>query len=261
MPLKKHLLYAFIFILIASCYSCSIKQQQVLFENKGQTFNHPAVNADTVLTVYKIQAQDLLQIKNLQNPKYIVDEPTTVASAAVGAGSTEGQTFRVEDDGTVALPIIGYVKVAGLSRHDAAKQIEIRYRKELKNPIIELKIVNLKVTVLGEVRSQGSYTLVKDRTSLIEMIGEAGGLTDRASSKNLRIIRGGMKNQQVIDVDLSNINTLSDPRIILQNNDIVYVKQNKQAIRATKVTGLSTLFQPIIMLLNTALIVYTLTTR
>lgn len=257
MSLKKtYILYIFILV---SCYSCSYKQQQLLFENKGQIFNGATAAPDTALASYRIKPGDLLQIKNLQNPKYIVDEPVTIASAAAGAGSSEGQTFLVEDDGTVALPIIGHVQVAGLTRHDAAKQVETLYRKELKNPIIELKIVNLKVTVLGEVRTQGNYPLVKDRTPLIEMIGEAGGLTDRANSKNLRIIRGGTKNQQVIDVDLSNINTLSDPRTMLQNNDIIYVAQNKQAVRTSKVAGFSSLLQPIILLLNTALIIYSFT--
>ena len=254
---KKHILYVLIFTLLTSCVSCSFKQQQVLFENRGQAFNNTVIITDTAN--YRIQPQDLLQIKNLQSPKYIVDEPTTTTSAAKGSSSTEGQTFLVENDGTVALPIIGHVKVEGLKRYDAAKQIEDLYRKEIKNPIIELKIVNLKVTVLGEVKTQGNYALVKDRTSLIEMIGEAGGLTERANSKNVRIIRGGMKSQQVIDVDLSNLTTLSDPRTILKNEDIIYVTQNKQAIRSTKVTGFSSILQPIILLLNTALIIYTIT--
>ncbi|AMQ01260.1 Polysaccharide export system outer membrane protein [Pedobacter cryoconitis] len=257
MPSNKYILYAFIFILLTSCFSCSVKQQQALFENRRQAFNNTPTITDT--SAYKIQPQDLLQIKNLQSPKYIVDEPTTTISAAKGANSTDGQTFLVESDGTVALPIIGRVKVEGLNRYDAAKKIENIYSKEIKNPIIDLKIVNLKVTILGEVKTQGSYTLVKDRTSLIEMIGEAGGLTERANSKNVRIIRGGIKNQEVIDLDLSNLTTLSDPRIILKNEDIIYVTQNKQAVRTTKVTGFSSILQPIILLLNTALIIYTIT--
>ena len=257
MLLNKYILYTLIFILLTSCFSCSFKQQQALFESKKQAFNNTPTITDTA--AYSIQPQDLLQIKNLQSPKYIVDEPATTISAAKGASSTEVQTFLVENDGTVALPIIGHVKVQGLNRYDAAKKIENIYSKEIKNPIIELKIVNLKVTILGEVKTQGSYTLVKDRTSLIEMIGEAGGLTERANSKNVRIIRGGMKNQQVIDLDLSNLTTLSDPRIILKNEDIIYVTQNKQAVRSTKVTGFSSILQPIILLLNTALIIYTIT--
>ncbi len=239
------------------CCSCSSRQQQVLFENNNTVLN---INkTDTALINYKIKPQDLLQIRNLQNPKYIVDEPATSATAAVGANNSDGQTYQVEDDGTVALPIIGHVKVMGLTRHEAAKQIETLYRKELKNPIIELKIVNLKVTVLGEVTKQGTYPLIKDRTPLIEVIGEAGGLTEKANSQNLKIIRGSNENQQVIEVDLSDLKTLSDVRTILQNNDVIYVAQNKRAIRSKNVLNVSTLLQPVLLLLNTALIIYTLT--
>jgi polysaccharide export outer membrane protein len=251
---KLIILYCAFSIMFAS-FSCSYKQQQALFENK--------ITADTIknkpftLAGYQIKPQDLLQIRNLQNRKYIVDE--TVSNKATTSGDSNGQTYQVEEDGTVALPILGHVKVAGLTRIEAANQIETLYRKELRDPIIELKIINLKVTLLGEVRNQGIYNLVKDHTSLIEIIGEAGGLTEKASSKKVKIIRGDMQAPQVIEVDLSNIRTLSDTRIILQNNDIIYIAQNKQAIRSDKLQSMSAVLQPVITLLNTALIIYTLT--
>lgn len=173
--------------------------------------------------------------------------------------SGNGQTYLVEADSTVALPMLGHVKVAGLSRAEAAHQIETLYRKELKDPIIELKIVNLKVTLLGEVKNQGIYVLSKDYTSLVEIIGTAGGLTDKADGKNIKIIRGNLQTPQVFELDLSDLKTLSDPRIMLQNNDIIYVAQHKKAIQTQKLQSVSAVLQPILTLLNTVLIIYTLT--
>ena len=249
----------FIAITMIACFSCSYKQQQVLFENKSTVDS--TKNKVTIVTTYKIKPQDILQIRNLQNRKYIVDEPvTSVASAPVSGSSNEGgQTYRVEDDGMVRLPVIGPVKVAGLSRTEAANQIESLYRRELKDPIIALKILNLKVTMLGEVKAQGIYNLVRDRTSLIEVIGEAGGLTEKANPRTVKIIRGDMQAPQVIEVDLSDIHTLADSRIMLENNDIIYIAQNKRAIRTEKLQSMSAILQPVITLLNTALIIYTLT--
>jgi len=108
-------------------------------------------NSGAGTSEYRIQSQDILQIRNLQSTKYIVDEaPSSSASGGGGAASSQGQTFPVEDDGTVVLPVIGHVPVAGLTRAEAAKQIEDLYRKNLlNNPIIELKITNLKVTMLS----------------------------------------------------------------------------------------------------------------
>jgi polysaccharide export outer membrane protein len=248
------------------CSSCSTKQQQLLF--KERTANPDSVNINLAnsgngTSDYRIRSQDILQIRNLQNIKYIVDEtPTTVNGNNANTITAQGQTYQVDDDGRVALPVIGRVPVSGLTRSEAAKHIEDLYRKDvLKDPIIDLKITNLKVTLLGEIHTQGNFQLVKDKTNLIEMIGEAGGLTERANEKNIKIIRGDPKNPQITEVDLSKTGTLADPRIILQNNDIIYIAQNKRAVKNDNLQNINTTLQPALIILNTALIIYTLIHR
>lgn len=254
------LLYAAcIFALLFS--SCSYKQNQVLFERKTtaiDTANHGMIQP----AAYKIKAQDVLQVRNLQNIKYITDEVPTGPSGAAptsSQGGQMGQTYQVEEDGTVALPVIGRVQVAGLSRYEATKKIEEMYRKSLlKDPIIEVKIINLSVTLLGEVKSPGNYPLIKDRTGLVEMIGAAGGLTDKANEKTVKIIRGTAQNPKVTEIDMSDIASLGNPATVLQNQDIIYIAQNKKAIRNEKLQNFSLIAQPALLLLNTALIIFTL---
>jgi polysaccharide export outer membrane protein len=246
---------------ILTCTSCSFKQQQVLFKQQNSAPDSAQIiqaNSGNGTSDYRIKSQDILQIRNLQNIKYIVDEaPTSTTSGGSSTGGA-GQTYQVEDDGTVTLPVLGHVSVVGLTRAQAAKQIEDLYRKNLlKDPIIDLKIINLKVTILGEIKSQGNFPLVKDKTNLIEMIGEAGGLTERADEKNIKIIRGDPKNPLVAEVDLSKIKTLADPRIILQNNDIIYIAQNKRAVKNDQLQNFSSTISPILIVFNTALIIYT----
>ncbi|HEX8020668.1 polysaccharide biosynthesis/export family protein [Mucilaginibacter sp.] len=243
--------------------SCSSKQYQYLFEQKYNIADTASKGSDATTGPYRIKAQDILQIRNLQSIKYIVDEtPSVNSGGTAGGGSNTGQTFQVDDDGAVALPAIGHVKVAGLTRPEAAKQIEELYRKNLlKDPIIELKIVNLKVTILGEIKGQGNYTLTKDRTTLVELIGEAGGLTDKANEANIKIIRGEQKNPQVTEINLRDIQSINDPRAVLQSGDVIYIAQNKRAVRNDKLQNLSIVSQPILLLLNTALIIFTLSHR
>jgi len=199
-----------------------------------------------------------LQIRNLQDIKYITYEAPVNASIS-GEAASQGQTFQVEEDGTVALPALGRVQVTGLTRVEAQKLIEDLYRKSLlKDPIIELKIVNLKVTVLGEIRGQGNYPLTKDKTTLVELIGEAGGLTDKANEKNIKIIRGTEKNFKVIEVDLDDIRAINNPATILHSGDIIYIAENKRAARGENLQNFTTVFQPLLILFNTALILYTL---
>lgn len=242
--------------------SCSGKQYQSLFEQKTPNTDTLSQKNSADLSSYHIKPQDMLQIRNLQNIRYVVDESPSPTSGGGGGGSGAGQTYQVDEDGSVALPVIGHVTVLGLTRGQAAKLIEDLYRKNLlKDPIIELKITNLKVTLLGEFKAQGNFPLVKDKTTLVEMIGEVGGLSDRANATNVKIIRGDQRNPQVTYINLRDIQSINDPRAILQNGDIIYASQNKRSIRNENLQNISTLTQPILLLLNTALIILSFSHR
>lgn len=252
--------YTFLIIGILLLFeSCSNKQYQALFERKRSISDSSSRPSSGNSTYYHIKPQDVLQIRNLQNSKNIADlNPVTSGSVQVG-NSTGGDTFQVEDDGTIALTGLGHVQVAGLTRFEAQKLIEDLYRKTfLKNPIIELRITNLKVTIFGEIKSPGAFPLIKDKTTLIELIGEAGGLTERANETNIKIIRGNEKIPKVTQIDLSNIESINDPRAVLQSGDIIYITENRRAIRNEKLQNFSSIFQPAILLFNTALIIITL---
>jgi polysaccharide export outer membrane protein len=249
-----------IFSVLLIFSSCSYKQDQILFEQKKALADTNTQKNTNDITNYHIKAQDILQIRNLQNINYIVNLNTE--SSIGGAGNSQGAIFQVEEDGFVALPVIGRIQIAGLTRIEATNKIEGLYRAALlKDPIIEIKIMNLKVTILGEIRSQGNYVLAKDRTTLVEIIGEAGGLTDRANEKNVEIIRGTALNPVVIKIDLSNINSINNPQSILQNGDIIYIAKNGRAIRNDKLQNFSTIVQPALLIFNTALIIFTLAHR
>jgi len=256
----RFLIYSFLILSILLVYSsCSNKQYQTLFEQQKAIADTTAQKTAVTLNNYHIQPQDVLQIRNLQNISYIVDQSTTGGSGGTTGSTSTGQTFQVEEDGTVGLPVIGRVPIVGLTRNQAQKKIETLYKDSLLlNPIIELKIVNLKVTLFGEVKTQGNIPLIKDKTTLVEIIGEAGGLTDRANETNIKIIRGDQRNPKVIIANLNDIQSINDPNNVLQSGDIIYVAQNRRAIRNDNLSNFSTIAQPVLLLFNTVLIIYTL---
>jgi len=263
----RNLTFSFlVVILYLGCASCSDKPYQAMFAQKNSISGGLAQKAPSDTGIYRISPQDILQIRNLQNIKYIVDETPPVSNTgSSGNGNSanqQGQTYLVEDDGTVALPVIGHVKVTGLTRFEAQKFIEGLYHKSLlKDPIIELKIVNLKVTVLGEVKTQGNYILTKDKTTLIEVLGQAGGLTEKANEKNIKIIRGPADNPQVTEINLDIVQTVNDPKSILRNGDIIYVSKNKRAVHSDNFQNFSVIIQPVLLVVNTVLIIFTLSRR
>jgi polysaccharide export outer membrane protein len=262
--MRRIILSNLVLVVFFICTSCSNKQYQVLFQQKNSLSDSSSQKPSIIIKEYRIKSQDILQIRNLQNfKKYIVNDAVTnsntnIAGENAASEQTAQQAFQVEEDGSVILPDIGHIQVAGLTRAEAQKLVEEAYRKELLNPIIELKIINLKVTMFGEVRAPGSFTLTKEHTTLVEMLGLAGGITERANETNVKIIRGTQLNPQVTVIDLSDIHSINDPRAILQNGDIVYIAQNKRATRSENLQNFTTIFQPALLLFNTALIVFTL---
>lgn len=255
----------FFCILLYFFSSCSSKQYQYLFQQKGTIKDTTATNLPPVQDHYHIKPQDILEIRNLQNNKDIVDlNPSVSGSPLSQMSSSQVQQngHLVEDDGTIALTGLGRIQVAGLTRVEAEKMIEGLYHKVLlKDPIIEVKVANLTITLFGEVRTPGNLPLVKDRTTLVQMLGAAGGLTDNANEKDIKIIRGDHNNPQVIQVDLSNIKSINDPRTILQSGDIVYVEKNRRAVRNEKLTNVTQIVQPLMFLFSVIAVVYTFAHR
>jgi polysaccharide biosynthesis/export protein len=120
-------------------------------------------------------------------------------------------------------------------------------------------VVNLKVTVLGEFTKQGNFLLEKENTTLIDIIGEAGGITARANPKTVKIIRGNRQSPEIIYVNLKDINSLANPKLILQNDDIIYMEPQGIYGTGERVQSFSTILQPVLLILNTALIIYNFT--
>lgn len=202
-----------------------------------------------------IKPGDELILKNLQNDALISGVSTNGSiSSIVPSG------YMVESDSLVTLPVIGSVKLGGLTRLAAEKQINALYQKSmLKSPLITLSINNLQVTVLGEFGQQGVYPLKKDQTHLTEMMGQAGGLNSSANNKRIKIIRGNPQNPQILLVDLTNVDFMKDKRLYLRSNDIIYAEPKKSAQNADRMTKTQVFVSIGLTLINTLFLIYNFT--
>jgi polysaccharide export outer membrane protein len=168
-------------------------------------------------------------------------------------------TFKVNGAGDINLPLIGKVHVAGLNRDQAAQLIEAKYsEKELKRPLIDVRINNLYVVVMGEVAKQGKYIINREDYELIDLLGDAGGLTSIANKHRVKIIRGPRSKPEVIIVDLADYAFLKDQRLKLQSRDIIYVEPRTAALKAHHAQAYSTFFQIGFVALNTILLIVNL---
>jgi polysaccharide export outer membrane protein len=263
----------FISFIIASLFSCGVRKERTLF-------NAPSdIVTDTIKQVYvvndqgisdayyKIKVNDQLAIRNVQNFEFgaTAGAGNTNSSSANSQNATGGNiqnilSYPVDLDGKVNLPAIGKVEVLGLSRREAAIKIQDVYKTRLlKDPIIELSVVNLKVTLLGEFGKQGNFLLERDNTTLIDIIGEAGGISKTADPKTLKIIRGDRTNPELIYVNLNDINSLASKKLILQNHDIIVLQPTKSAATSDKLQSLNNILQPLLVVVNLAVLIFTVT--
>jgi polysaccharide biosynthesis/export protein len=206
-------------------------------DSKGQAVYVENPAKDTAVYRHRIKPDDRIVINFLNN--YDLEKQNLLSNSG---DRTEEKSFLVADDGTVTLPIIGRVELKGLTRQEAARKLEEQYSKYIKNPIIDVSIINLSVSVLGEVRNPGTYMLDRENTNLVELLAMAGGVTDNGRLKRLRIIRGDLKAPEVIYIDLRQLNSLQSDKLIIHDKDIVYVEPTAGKKAGAPLTALSPYF-------------------
>ncbi|MCF6330757.1 MAG: polysaccharide biosynthesis/export family protein [Sulfurimonas sp.] len=148
----------------------------------------------------------------------------------LSSGGQRVNTIRVGDEGVligasgkVHLPLVGIVKISGLTEAQAAQALMKEYKKYLRNPYVAVKILNQRLFVLGEVRNPGVTLVTNGTMSLYEALASRGDLTVDAKRTSIKIIRGNLRNPEVREVDLTDFNSIRFSSLILQPNDIVYV--------------------------------------
>jgi len=172
---------------------------------------------------YKILPQDRLKVILYRDPRQMSAEQSQQIAEDL---NPEG--ILVNAAGYIKLPLIGEVKVAGLTQSQASKRIERLYGEQLTEPSVYVEIMNKRLFVLGEVNKQGVVKIDKEKMTLFEAIAFAGGLTDAAVRDSIVIIshdaKSGMRMRQV---DLTDFDTMNYASLMLRPNDIVYVRPNK----------------------------------
>lgn len=263
-PTKAILKFLCVLSICITLASCAARKEHSLFNAPSDlvtdTIKQVYVVNDQGISdaYYKIKVNDQLAIRNVQNKEFGASG-AIVSQSTVGGSISSVLSYTVDIDGKVNLPAIGKVEVLGLSRRDAAIKIQDLYAKQLlRDPIIELSVVNLKVTLLGEFSKQGNFLLERENTTLIDIIGEAGGITKTADPKTLKIIRGDRSHPEIIYVNLNDINSLASKKLILQNNDIIVLQQTKSSALTEKLSNINNVVQPLLVLINFAVLIFTL---
>ncbi len=136
------------------------------------------------------------------------------------------QSYTVDSEGFINFPVLGKIQLGGMTKQDATDQLEKKISSFVSDPIVNIQIVNFKVTVLGEVTKPGSYPVNSDRVSLLDALGLANDLTIYGNRKNVLLVRDSDGKKEMIRFDLTKSDMFDSPYFYLQQNDVVYVEAN-----------------------------------
>lgn len=210
----------------------------------------------------KIAPDDILSITvSAMNVESVAPFNLPVAATNSIDGRATGQpmlqTYLVNSDGTINYPILGRIEVAGKTRRELVDDLTEKISQYVLNPIITVRIMNFRVTVLGDVQRPGTFTVQNERITLPEALGLAGDMTIQGKRKNVKIIRDEEGVQKEYIIDLTNKELFSSPVYFLQQNDIVYVEPNAAKIRSSSISTANTFWLSIVSTLITLVAVIT----
>lgn len=149
-------------------------------------------------------------------------------------------TYTVSTEGTIDFPILGELKIAGMTRDELAGYIkgELVGRNLIKDPIVTVEFLNIGFSVLGEVNRPGRFDLNKDVINIIEAISLAGDLSIQGQRENVMLLRQGQNGLETYRIDLTNIEeTTKSPAFFLKQGDVIYVEPNNIRKRQTTNNG------------------------
>lgn len=222
----------FFYLIIAVCFfsSCGVKYKSVPYftDLPKQDSIQEVIQNHKIL---KIQKDDILAITvsslnpeasaifNMGNTSSLQGNASPNANPANTANG-----FIVDQNGAIQLPLIGSVTVEGLTTISARELIQSKLITYLKEPVVSLRLINFKVSVLGDVAKPGVYPVQNERVSFAEALSMAGDLNITAVRDNVLLIRENQGKRQYIRLNMQSKDLFNSPFYYLQNNDVLYVQ-------------------------------------
>ena len=240
--MKKNKLFLSIFAVAAALLvSCSPVKDIAYFQNK--VVNHPE-KIDKHAGIVA-QPKDMLSIVvTSRNPELAAMFNLPIVSYAAGSEvkSLGGYSQRisgyvVDNDGMIDFPVLGPIKVTGLTRWEISELIKKQLVSGgmLTDAVVTVEFLNFKVSVLGEVTSPGTFVIEGDKVTVLQAISLARDLTIYGMRENVSVIRERNGERTIYQINLCDVDLFKSPAYYLQQNDIVYVEPNKYKERQSTV--------------------------
>jgi len=220
--MRKLILIITSLLLMSSCKILSPSQML----RTGPGYKYAEFTASDSVQEYKIAVNDEISFKlSTNNGEKIIDPVANANGSSASLNSGANVTFTIDYDGTIRLPVLGRIKLSGLTIRQAEEYLEESYKKYYNDPFVQLKVTNNRVIIFpGGAGGTANVLILKNtNTTLFEALASSGGITDGKASK-IKLIRGDLKNPKVYLIDLSTLEGMKKANLVLQANDIIYIE-------------------------------------
>ncbi len=249
----------FILTIVTVITGCTSKKDVVYFQDID---NFPMErSADYVTTIKK---NDLLSIivssRNMENVQFLNRSLPSGSVSNQGNTSNGGgaiQNYLVDSDGYIDFPTYGAIEVAGKSKQEIEKMLESKIRELTTDADVTIRIINFKITILGEVNNPGVFEVLDERITIPQALGLAGDLTLYGERKNVLLLRDLNGSQQAVKIDLTSASVILGDYYYLQQNDVLYVEPTKTQVQNSKISTATSIYLSIVSIALTALLFFT----
>lgn len=226
-------------LLIVILASCSSRKKIVYFNDFEQINRKDTIENFSPIS---IQTGDLLlvTVSTIDPTISALFNPTNNYSY----GTPIAPGYRVDPEGYIEMPMIGKVFVRGKTTQRITEDVKLALEKSIKNVFVTIRLLNFRISLLGDVARPGNYTVQNERISILEALSMAGDANLTANKNDILLIREREGKKEYVTIDLNNSKSLSSPYFYLTNNDVIYVKPgiNRVIANTTSFQLLPTLF-------------------
>ncbi|MDO4159318.1 MAG: polysaccharide biosynthesis/export family protein [Prevotellaceae bacterium] len=245
--------FAVVCILLGSCGS----GKNIAYFQNADSISYAASKG---LFDAKIMPKDLLTITvSTTDPKVATPFNLSVTNTLNSSGTlyTGGgslQTYLVDNEGYINFPVVGKIKVEGMTKRQCENIVREKimpYMSATENPIVTVKMASFKVSVIGEVKSPGVFTVDQEKISVLEALARAGDLTIYGRRENVILIREDATGQKsVTRLNLNDANLINSKYYYLQQNDVIYVEPNKVQAKNSAISTSTTIWLSVASILT-----------
>ncbi|MCJ8163489.1 polysaccharide export protein [Pontibacter sp. E15-1] len=221
-------------LLLLVTTSCLTKKEIVYMQNSNLKEQTPTA-FNTPYSSYKLQANDVLSIKVLSvDPEMSELFNIVNPSSAFGVsdpGSMYLSGYSIDNEGSINLPTVGKLQVAGMTTTQAQDLIQRGLSRYINDATVVVKMISFKISVLGDVSRPGYFYIYSERANLLEGLGMAGDLTRGANRQNVKLIRQTPEGNEVVLLDLTDPNLVQSKYYYLKPNDVLYVEPRQTQLK------------------------------